>query len=384
MEDKGFESEWEELKKERQKLMDTVAHLRYEAKQLLADPAMQEVFKEKTQLKELAKNLRIKIKAYENIITARLEFLGLRQTVSTSERLQRDFAGRIMHYAVLLGKLEEMHLPESRRQHKDQISWEIEADLSELESVIRKRNAEEEEVKKEMERVLDSTETRIIEITELYRRTQKCLEKAIHNAELTQHQHWLKEMAWATQSRAHLQWTLKHEASYQAELIRRYRARFPVDSLQDILSPVFASEPISSHAIKKKKSYSQQCEKILETIDSPASQPWRFLITLDVKDPGKELSQRRKKFLQILQSILREERFEGLDATLLYNRLRMISNMSIPERQTMDKIAGGELQGWKKLKTGKWRIFLNVDEEKRCIRFLPRSRRKAYSNDMGK
>lgn len=376
-----FASEWQSLNEKRQQLVSEVGQLKRKLNSLTTELEMSQLFEEKVQLRKKVPGLRDRVKFHKNESQHRQGFLERLRLALTDKQIQQELATQLKNRRNRLARLKKLAAPNVVLENAKRMVFEIEAPIKEVEKLYRQIDAEEEQMQQVTQRVLDETLTRIATIDEYYQKTRQYLEGAISKAEQNRRQCRINEIEWATQSRNHLEWMLKHEPSYKDDVFRRYKERFKTDSLTDLFPPILTPTPIIQKTNgKKRRSCASPLSPVVAEVVSAAPQPWRFWVTFNTNDLGQELPQERDQFLSTLQSALGKANYYSLGVGLVYDKLMKVSRMSMQQRQEMNKVVEAEPLGWKILRAGKkHRLFLLIDEEGRHIRFLPCQRKKSYS-----
>lgn len=379
-------SEWQSLKNQRQQLLEEGNQFKRKLNNLSAEPNIGQLLEEKSQLKKKAKTLEKKVGYHERMIKNQLNFIESRRRAENDKRLSQMQQRARDHLASLTAPLKKEKLPEAimqqLTQHEERIIWEVEAPVDEVERVFRQEIAEEKQEQQVTQRMLDETLAHIAIIEENYRQMKKYLQEAIRETERRRHQLHEDSLQWASQDRGHLEWTLEHESLYRDDVIRRYRTRFPTDNLFDLLPPP-VSQPVQVQnlpkARRKKNGLPLPAAVPKTAVSTP--QTWRFFVTFNASDPGLELPQEPDKFLSGLQSALDTVAYHSLDVQLVYDKLLAVTRMTTQQRQEMHKVVEVEPLGWKILRVGrKHRLFLSIDEDECCMRFLPCPRKKSYTH----
>src|SRR3989344_3320546 len=376
-----FSLQWKKLMEERQQIVDEADQLKQKLGSLTVEPTMRQLIEEKSMIKKKIPELNEKIKMHRNNIEGRTSFLEYRHSAMSDKLIRQKFIARVNQSRGRLERLKKLGAPEVIMQNEEMLIWKRTAPIAEVEQTFRQQNIEEEQKQQEIQHILDETLSRIATIEKHYRQTKHSLEDAIRETERKRFQCRAEEINWATQSRSHLEWMLEHQPSYRDEILGRYKMRFPADNLSDLFPPI----PTSTREVKRvntKKRHSRSCAPAALVVETTtvAPQSWRFWVTFNANDPGQELPQAKDQFLQNLQSAIDKEAYHNLDVQLVYEKLLAVTKMSMQQRQEMHKLIGTEPMGWKILRAGKkHRLFLLIDEEMRHIRFLPRQRKKSYS-----
>ncbi len=231
---------------------------------------------------------------------------------------------------------------------------------------------EEEATQKKLQEATD----RLSAIEEQYRQEMEVLQETIHKKEQRRQQCHDDKIAWAGQNYIHLTWILNNEPSYKDDAIRCYQLQHPEDNLSDICPIVFSPQSNSSPVRMPRPN--KVAAVVVPEMASPP-QPWKFYVTFGEHQSRKELPSTQKQFIKELQTALSTVDYEHLPAKLAYKKLIWVGNMSVQQRQEMDKVLKGEPIGWKILHVGKkHRLFLFIDETNRQIVFLPCPRKNAY------
>jgi hypothetical protein len=264
---------------------------------------------------------------------------------------------------------------------EERMVFELEAPIEEVEELYRSMSDESQREQGERQCALDAVNESIKGLEEHYRQVKHCLEDAIRDAERKMQEHHAEQVEWATQSRSHLEWTLKYVPSYKDEAVRRYKVRFPEDDLADLLPPA----PVQNHDrggnSKRRRNRSRIVSAPAEEVVITPLPAWRFWVTFNAQEPGQELSSQKEQFLACLQTVLEKEAYLDLSAIKVYHQLMVVTKMKTAQRQQIKKVmVDRELLGWKIVRAGReHRLFLLVDEENRHVRFLPRRRKMSYS-----
>lgn len=375
-----FAKQWEELQRSRQQLIKEAEQLRQKLRGITDDESMQQLFAERTMLQQRVSVLEKQIKHHRSNIQCNLAKIAYRKRALDSEETDQDIAKRLKTRRARLQDLKSFDAPPSIIEKEERMIWDLEGQIKEVEEWYQKQNANEELQLSAVSHVLNDVVARISAINSHYRKTKQCLEQEILQMENARQQCHADEVEFATQDRSHFEWILKYDPSYKDDVVRRYRVRFPGESLEDL----FPSPMRVLSSCKKQKRRSQAS---VQTVPIPEAtlvpqKSWRLWVTFSATEPGQELPQSQDQFVKILQTVLlARAECRSLDPKIVYDKLMMVSGMSMQQRQEMNKLADVEPRGWKKLRAGKrHRLFLLIDEEKQHIRFLPYPRKKAYDS----
>ena len=106
---------------------------------------------------------------------------------------------------------------------------------------------------------------------------------------------------------------------------------------------------------------------------------WRFWVTFNCANQGLELPQDKDEFLRVLRVELNNNDYPSIYVETAYNQLQALTRMTMPQRQMIKKLVKLEPKGWKIIRVGRrYRLYLEINEGQRHIRFMPWKRRKAY------
>jgi len=235
---------------------------------------------------------------------------------------------------------------------------------------------------------LESLKLRLNTLDDPYRKERKRLRRAVREISSQLDEHRLLEMQWLTMDRAHLNWALGQVelVHYNGkDLIRQYVLRFPGEDVSDLLPSKTTVPEIGIGKSYRKKKHKPRKTSLLpqETVPEPDSEDsWSFRIILKKDDLGKLLPTDKEEFKKELQAALVGTDCGGLNAGVAYDKLVLVSEMSKVERSRMKQVHYRDaLAGWKSCRAGiKYRLFLLIDEDERCIRFLPKHRRRSFSS----
>lgn len=373
-----FLVQWEELQKERQRMTSEIAELKGAARLLLDKQETRGLFLERKQLEEQAHDLRYQIEFMKMSIERRVSHLSRRRKALTDKPLQREFAARADSSKERLERLIKLNAPQIILENERRLVWEIEADVADVESVFSQENMADEEKMREAKRLWEQARARIDEINGFYRKTKKSLEDAIGQGEQKLIEHRGREIELATESRGRLIWLLEAEPSYRTDAIRRYKARFPADNSLGAEESEPASISINVRRKRRGRIPVVSPDAAEPAADSTAH-PWKFFVTFDQEDWGVELPKERNAFLQELTLVLSGKGRHSFDVELVYKKLCMVVEMSAVLRATIRQVVNADPQGWKIVDVGKKRrIFLDIDEHRRIIRFILVPRKEAY------
>ena len=380
--EESFASEWQYFKEARQVLREEADQLSLKLASLTQDPAMKALLEEKRRIKNELSDMAMEVRVYEEEIRERSEKLERRRRALTDGRLREELEERLKKRLARLASLEELRAPEVILNGSRELVFDLGMSIEELERHYLQMNAESRLKQQESQSRRDQALRRITFIDSHYRQTKHNLENAIREIEERRQEHRAREVEWATSSRAHLEWMLEQEPSYKGDIVPRYKTRYPEDHLLDLF-PALSVALIAPQGSKSKK----RRERV-GTLLSPGIANtlvvlpvWRFWVTFSESDEGEELSQEREPFMARLQVVLERAGFPSLSVVLVYNKLQAVIGMTVVQRQMIKKLTKGEEpNGWKIVRAGRrHRLFLLVDEQRRFIRFLPRQRKKAYS-----
>lgn len=375
-----FASEWQSLQEQRQQLIAEGDRLKRTLNNLPDEPSIALLLEEMSQLKEKVKELEGKSDLHQGEIRHMQNILQRRRQAITDKHLQQELGIRLTNRRERLAELERVGAPKVIQENERRLIWEVEAPIAELEQRFREQIAEEERKRRVVAQVLQETLDRIAAIEGHYRQTKRQLREAIQETERRRQQLYEDSVQWAVQDRHHLQWTLEREASCRDDVIRRYRTKFPTDTLSDLL-------PSPTTQLVQARSFPKARRK-RKDVALPATPPataltaktWRFFITFNEEDQGDELSGEEALFLSDLQEVLRKAAYHSLNVQIVYNKLLAVTRMTVQQRQEMDKVVEAQPAGWKILRLGrKHRVFLSIDEDTCQVRFMPRLRKKSYS-----
>ncbi len=375
-----FDAEWKNLEVKRQQLLQEAMQLKKKLNSFMEEPVMEQLLREKDRLKKELPKLREAVNAHDDVVLGYQWKLKQRRLAVTNRQVRQVLDERLKRYKKRLEQLVRLHAPEVIQSNERRMIWEIETPIEELEKFCEQSRLEEERKKRESQQAPDQALNRIAAIDEHYRQTKQCLEEAIRVTEQKQRDCFMEEMEWATQDRDHLKWILEGGFLHRDDVIRRYKTRFPEDTLADLIPPAHAQTPVVPKSNGKKRSRSPSSAQEAEVAVPADPQPWRLFITFQSYDPGQELPLEKNGFVKNLRAVLDKVDCHNLDVSLAYEKLLAVCGMSRQQRLEMKKIyLAGEFFGWRIARVGKkYRLFLSIDEEERCIRFVARPRKTSY------
>lgn len=376
-------SEWAALQQHRQELADQVARLRIKLINFSSDPEILPLLKQKSELKKKAEKLSLQVVFFTDFDDRFSHVVEMRRR-SCSEKQIKEYIGLwetqlfsrpALLVDTILKEVQE-HIKGGGFSQEITPEWMMSAPLEELEKAFERGLKELSEGKLQLREMLES----IASIEENYRQSKKCLESAIKEVEKLESQRRSNLIEWATKDRAHVSWVIRHQPAYKEEVLSRYKALFPHESVLEFL-PAAISSPSNNDGIQKprKRSRSGSGQPLVPIQENKEAKTWKMWVTLAANDVGTELPEDRKQFLAVLQSVLTRADYHSLNVGLVYDKLMALLRMSTQQRQQMDKVLEGNFEKWKILRLGKkHRIFLLIDEEKCHVRFIPQTRKKSY------
>jgi len=369
-------SQWRILKEGEQELIDEVEKHKRKLNSL-----MEELATKKELLQRNIPELREAVETHKDAISSRCRFLERRRLAGTHRGEKKEFARMLRNQKKQLVRLQNSNAPEEILERSKRMIFEIEAPINELEVLYHWMEVEDRKRQQAAQQILDDKLDRIGAIEEHYRQTKQYLQEAVCESEQRRKQFRSERVQWAAKTRTHLEWILKNEPLYKEDAVCQYRENFPADNLSNLFPPT--SAPVqATYRVGDKKRHAQPSfcpSPVAEAVPVARMQAWKFWVTFNPDEVGRELPQEKHKFLSILQSVLAREDYHDIKPGIVYDKLRAVSKMTLQQRQKIKTIRDSEPLGWKILKVGRGhRLFLLIDEEGRHIRFIPRQRKKSY------
>ncbi len=109
-------------------------------------------------------------------------------------------------------------------------------------------------------------------------------------------------------------------------------------------------------------------------------QPWRFIFMNDAATKGWALVSDPDKAQQQVQKKVVDLKLHALDSRLVMERLTFVVALGRQRRNQLKRSLDTPPKGWRIMHLGyDYRIFLDIDENKRIVRFIVRARSNAYS-----
>lgn len=270
--------------------------------------------------------------------------IRMQQDALKNPRSARELNERQEQSQKRLLKLEQLNAPLVIIENEKRMVWEVTAPL---EALMNHHALKQQLVAQAVEDVKQAA-TNLAEQQELYRCEKKRLQQTIAEAE-----------------------------AQLLELNRSSAVALPSQGTgQQEASNGNGHRPTLSRHRRK-----QQCKVTVTTTVTPtkATDAWQYIYVADYTKPGLNVPGSRVQFMATLKPLLIN--FPRLDAGLVYDKLYAITKMTVQQRQLIHKLVNCQPEGWKIARCGqRHRLFLDIDEEKRLIKFMVEHRKHAYGN----
>ncbi len=377
--------EWRGLGEQRKEFLLTVDTLQRRLLSISSEPEMSDLIREKKKLQQEILAIKDQIGCSEWEIRNTQFVLDQRETALKHPNIQAQLSILLKERQGRLDVLLRLdNVPEVILECAKRIVFELEAPLEELKQHCTERKASFEQELEEARCNLGATMLELERVKRRYSAIQSDLQTAIHVADQNARACRIQQVELGARDHISLEWVLQNDPTFTQDVVRVYRQRFPHDDLSDLF-PSKPSVVTVYSGVQKRPKQSYRQSAVVAPIAQPALPGWRFSVTFSGKEDGQELPDGKKQFLSQLKSILKgRPDLSELSTEKIYHKLKMITGMTVVERQRLKQIVGEDdglrdLAGWKTVKAeGRFRLFLLIDEEKRNIRFLPKRRRDAY------
>lgn len=188
--------------------------------------------------------------------------------------------------------------------------------------------------------------------------------------------------AWGARDPARLACFLRHAPERRREIIAAYRhahpgERCPVeDERQSGALPPTPQRRPAAH-IRERRPSATDVPAFPPLSGNGEADSWRFVFTDEARhdSPLPDDWKTRRKELRFL---LASNKLTHANPSHILAALERVTQLTVQQRQELHKLAAIEPEGWKVARAGRFRLFLDIDEQNRSMRFLVRARREAY------
>ncbi len=365
-----FETQWQLLQEENRRLIAKTAQLQQRLNNLASDPEMQDLFCQKDDLLKQAKECKVLIHAHQYAIDGRLRFIEQRVKALTNGRMKKHLDNFLAKSKKRLKVLIKDQESTDVIQKEMELIWQIEGPIVVVSVFLGVKNQQSQLEMTIAEGFLQNIFAKIECIDKRYQQAKKSLKDLLTQAEEQKILSHKSILEWATQSKDHLFWVIQKECSCKGEAISFYKNRWPSDNFFDVFDRCDSGFEPMPNGQRSRKRQSELPEIALSQVKTDCVRPWKLLLVSGTLDSGRSLSLKREEFLREIQSLL-PNNVGGLNIGALYDRLIGLTELDLHQRQLLTKIVEDELHGWQRLRIGKYRILILIDEDCRQIKFLP-------------
>ncbi|TSC72028.1 MAG: hypothetical protein G01um101438_788 [Parcubacteria group bacterium Gr01-1014_38] len=392
---KDLEQEWEPLVARRDRTRRYVNALRIRVLNLATEPALQE----QCRLKKCAeKELRsVRTQYAEALYDSQYyrRFIEVRCRATRDPSLAKEIESRLKRRKARLRYLErnadtpdaetaqgDSEMLHATIQRERDLIWVYTTPISKLEE---RRQLDEERCAQklhELEIAIRAQEEKLARLETEYRTLRQRVKDDLTEAEKEFSEAHRAILEWACRDAKRLHWLLEREPHCRAEALGQYQHAHPEEKLSDLIpqenvSPLLVSPPSSARRKRSKKRRMTPADIEGHAVREPDA-PWRFVL-VDASLTHERMLDGLPESVDDLRALLRKDRHPDADPNLIAETLARVTRLSKQERQLLKRLVGVEPKGWKIVRAGDYRLFLDIDETQRRIRFLVRPRREAYT-----
>ena len=169
----------------------------------------------------------------------------------------------------------------------------------------------------------------------------------------------------------------KHRALTALDEFRKLHPDVNVNHLDSRLKPV--SQPsYSQRPIRESKPQEPELAHDERAVALPPELPWKFVMANDTATDFVELPSNEAEAVSIIRDRMQAAEVRPVTPTMVLDKLRHTTRLTAHERSRFKRSFDTPPIGWKLLRLGEYRIFLDIDEASRIITFLVRQRSNAY------
>lgn len=306
-------------------------------------------------------------------------WIQFRREALTNPSAQKDLQKRLKNRQERLARFRTMTAPVRIIKNEERMVWKCSAPLEEVERFyVEKQETLQQEIGNLGERI-QALQTALNSVNEQLRERKRYLKSLPEGTRKRIAAHREDLRVWAVQDTERLVAYIGSHPTERHELVAIYNAQHPTD--QFLLSEpnngkAAHQSPTTPHRHperrRKSPGMNAQAIPLRETVNTL----WQFELVGDSLGTLLLLPTNEQA---AHHAIIDHFKKKGSNVGhLVYTALKRVITLSKIQRQTMHKLVDASPQGWKIAKAGRFRIFLDIHEETRHIRFLVRPRRDAY------
>jgi len=189
-----------------------------------------------------------------------------------------------------------------------------------------------------------------------------------------------EEIAWGTATIEQLAFFMsadKHRAMVALDEFCRQHPGVNVDHLRPRLKPMPRRE-YAHRSLRDTAAPEAPLTKPVLADDAGKESPWKFVMANDTVTDFVELPPHEAEAVGIIRERMQAAEVRPVTATMVLAKLRHTTRLTAHERSRFKRSFDTPPKGWKLLRLGEYRIFLDIDEASRIITFLVRQRSNAY------
>lgn len=365
-------TEWNALLREREDARARADAARIRMMNLAGEPSTSQNRAQKTRLVHELRTVREESRStLENIAY----WIRYRRRAVHDRSTAEEIKEALPRSKVRLDFFEKTGGPDCAIENEKKLIWKRTASLEDLEQHHRSLEETFQPKIRELEEALALTETAYHALRRGARNQESEAEKAFSLAK-----DFILE--WGCRDTERLCVFLDHDPHRRSEVLRLYKERHPDADLSAFSQESPLRAPATPTVSKKRKGHrrANSAQSVGASTSAPriSDPPWAFIFVDEALTRETVLDSTAGN-ADHLSSLLHEYGHHHADPQVILDGLQRVTRISTQERQLLNKLVGVEPHGWKIVKAGRYRLFLEIDEKARRIRFLVRPRKEAYA-----